>query len=373
MHIKSKNIFDKLKAVCFGIFIGLLLCEIILRIYNPFPFSVKKGNLVLPANQNKVFINKWISKLDKEIYYSRNSLGFRGPELPADSPGLIKIITIGGSTTECKFLSDSCTWSFRLYKKLQQTDTSIWLNNAGIDGHSTFGHLLLLDEYVMKLKPQFAVFLTGINDEELDKPDQYDLMTEKKINTRSVKLFLKSLLNHTELGRTAFGFYQVQMAYKKGLIHREIKLSDLTDYYLPDSVIKKRLREQEKYLQAYKERIDSLINKCRQANIQPILITQPSLFGSYTDSATQVVMGTKWLKDEKKEDNSLVQEKILELYNDVLRSWSGKILVIDLARLMPKNSIYYYDFIHFTNAGAEKVSDILASSLTKIIAIKKKN
>ena len=31
------------------------------------------------------------------------------------------------------------------------------------------------------------------------------------------------------------------------------------------------------------------------------------------------------------------------------------VLLIDLARLLPKNSTYFYDTIHFTNEGAEKV------------------
>ena len=77
-------------------------------------------------------------------------------------------------------------------------------------------------------------------------------------------------------------------------------------------------------------------------------------------------MKNKWIND-KDADNSLLQEKILELYNDVIRSDSARILVIDLARKMPKNSEYYYDFIHFTNKGAEKVADILASELKGVI------
>lgn len=367
MSLKSANIKEKVKAVCFGLFFGLLLCEIVLRFYNPFPFTIKKGTLILPANQKKIFSNKWISKLDKEIHYSRNSLGFRGPELPADTTGMISIITIGGSTTECKFLSDCCTWPFLLYKKLQSQNSGIWLNNAGVDGHSTFGHLLLLNEYVLKLKPRFAIFLTGINDIELERPEEHDLMTEKKISTRSFKLFLKSLLNQTEIGRTAFGFYHVQIAYKKGLIHREVKLTDLVDHPLTDQVILNRLNSQEKYLSAYKQRIDSLVEKCKRAGIQPILVTQPSLFGSYIDSVTHVAVGEKWFSNTDSEDNCFLQEKILDSYNEILRSYATKIPVIDLADKMPKNSIYFYDFTHYTNIGAVKVAEILHHELQNIL------
>ncbi len=34
---------------------------------------------------------------------------------------------------------------------------------------------------------------------------------------------------------------------------------------------------------------------------------------------------------------------------------------------MPKNSAYFYDFTHVTNAGAEKIADILFSELRKFI------
>jgi lysophospholipase L1-like esterase len=365
MRISGKNIWKKLKAICFGIFLGLLFCEIFLRIYNPLPFSIKKGKLILPANQNKVFTNNWIHKLDKEIHFSRNSLGFRGPELPDSFSKFISIITIGGSTTACTFLSDSSTWPFLLYQGLKSKYSKVWLNNAGIDGHSTFGHLLLLKEYVLKLKPKYVILMPGINDVETDAPDEFDLMTEKKINTNSFKDFIKSLLNYTELGRTAFNFYHVQLAYKKGLVHKEVNFARLTDNPLPDSIVSEEIEKQKPYVSAYRERISKIVSECIQAGIKPILITQPSLFGSYTDSITQLPMANKWVKKTTTE-NCLLNEKKLELYNDVLRTYVNQITVIDLSHEMPKNSGYYYDFIHFTNEGAALVSKILFTHLDSV-------
>jgi len=367
MNIHLKNTWKNIKAIGFGILTGLILCEIILRIYNPFPFAVKKGRLILPANQDKIFTNNWIQKLDHKIHYSRNSLGFRGPELPDSISKLLSVITIGGSTTECKFQSDSITWSFLLYQALKSQNDRVWLNNAGIDGHSTFGHLLLLKEYVLKLKPKFAVFLTGINDEEITAPDEFDLMTEKKIRAGSFKGFVKSILNHTELGRTAFNFYHVQVAYKKGLIHRQVDIQDLIDNPIPDSIIALRLKEQDPFIAAYRNRIDSIIRLCQSNGIEPILVTQPSLFGDYIDSAMRISMGTKWIRNEGTRSNSGLEDRKLERYNDVLRSYAAHLTVVDLAREMPKNSTYFYDFIHYTNAGAKKIAEILSRDLAPVI------
>jgi hypothetical protein len=46
------------------------------------------------------------------------------------------------------------------------------------------------------------------------------------------------------------------------------------------------------------------------------------------------------------------------------------VLVIDLAREMPKNSNYYYDLTHYTNTGAEKVADIISRDLQPYLAWK---
>ena len=69
----------------------------------------------------------------------------------------------------------------------------------------------------------------------------FDEMTEKKIHTRSLKSFLKSILNYSELGRTLFSFYQVSIAYKKGLYHQDIDVKKLVDNPLPDSTFTSRL------------------------------------------------------------------------------------------------------------------------------------
>jgi hypothetical protein len=63
---------------------------------------------------------------------------------------------------------------------------------------------------------------------------------------------------------------------------------------------------------------------------------------------------------------------VLELYNEVTREVGRErgVLVIDLARQMPKNSLYFYDLMHYTNAGAAKMAEIIAAQLTPFLAQK---
>jgi hypothetical protein len=57
--------------------------------------------------------------------------------------------------------------------------------------------------------------------------------------------------------------------------------------------------------------------------------------------------------------------KVQELYNDVTRRTAASrgVLLIDAARELPKDSRLFYDFMHFTNEGAARLGDIVASHL----------
>jgi lysophospholipase L1-like esterase len=362
-----KVIIKKIFSIVIGVLLGIIICEIVLHFYNPFPFAISKGRLVLPANQQAVFKNTWIKKLDNTIYYSRNALGFRGP-VPADSIYKIpSVICIGGSTTECRFISDSLTWPSQLYNHLKDSIPQLWLNNAGVDGHSTFGHLLLLKEYIAALKPRYVTILIGANDVENDTPLQFDLMNEKKINFLSVKSFFKSLINKTELGSVLFQLYAIKGAYKKGLIHKEVDFLTLKDTVLDAAYTAAVLKKQDGYLAKYRQRIIDMVAICKSSNTVPILLTQPSLFGDYTDSATMIKMSNKIIPDAQPVTNSITTQKVLELYNNVVRSFSKEVKVVDLAAKMPKNSGYYYDFIHYNSAGCGKIAAILSAELMPFI------
>ena len=88
-------------------------------------------------------------------------------------------------------------------------------------------------------------------------------------------------------------------------------------------------------------------------------MTQPALYGKGTDTITHVDLET--IKVGK--INGRLQWEILELYNGMTRKVGNEedILIIDLAREMPRNSRYYFNYIHYSNEGIEKVANIIYS------------
>lgn len=158
---KGRKFFKRIIYIFFLLAVTLVGLEIILRFYNPFQFRLRGDQIILPVNIHLTIRNSINPKLDSVIQNNRNELGFRGPSRPADFASKLSIIAVGGSTTECHFNSDDKTWPALLGSKLNNNFNHIWLNNAGLDGHSTFGHQVLLQDHLVKVHPKVILFLTG--------------------------------------------------------------------------------------------------------------------------------------------------------------------------------------------------------------------
>lgn len=363
---KRPAFWSNVKALFFGLLVSLFLIELILRIFHPFPFRVKHGRIILPANQQVVHKNPESNKLEREIHYSRNSLGLRGDELPK-SGQWIKIITIGGSTTECAYNSDSLTWPELLKAELRQTVApNIWMNNAGLDGTSTFGHIILLRDHIVSLKPDYVIFLTGVNDMEEKTMGGFDTYHSDELDTRSTKDMLRSLVKKTEIGSLVENIYRYRIARKKGLVHREIDYTKEKQLQIDEPTMQREVAAQAPYLDAYRKRILTLDSICRANGIKPIFLTQPSLFAAFKDPATGIDFTNLQIAEGR---NALLQGRILDTYNNVLLQLQaqGRLTVINLAAAMPHDSRYYYDYTHYTSAGTRVVAQIVADSIRHII------
>lgn len=338
----------KIVSIFIGLVIALVLCEIILNIYNPFQSRVRGNEIILKSNYKRhVVIEPEIAGLDRNITYSTNSIGFRGPEPPKNWNEAITIITIGGSTTECSLLSDDSTWSAQLFKSLKTDNPNIWLNNAGLDGCSTYGHNILMRDYIVKLKPDYAIFLVGIND--LVKSS---FQNEDGFLINRKESFFRKWLKKSELFTLIANLMEAMKSQKANVAHGhnpyEYKNNDFNN---PDTNYRKELNAKlDKMIPEYVTRINELNKQCQSTGILPVFVTQPK----FDDT-----MSHSW--------------KVMERYNDALIQYCNqqKIPVIDLGRKMPKDVTLYYDQIHYTNKGARTIADILLPEIQSVLNTKK--
>ena len=328
----------------------ILLLELALRMYNPFYFRVKGDHIILESNKKYIVDNSNIPVLDKSIVHSKNRLGFRGPDKPSDFHRRLSIVTIGGSATECAYLNDGKTWTDVMCRNLQRYFPHIWMNNAGVAGHSSFGHIALIKEHIIPLQPDYVLILAGANDIRRTKMDSGN------------ESMLIVIARDSELLNVLLNMARTREARTKNLTDTYINLKLSDSLLLSDSAIADYLKNEDEWVKHYRNRLDTIIDLCVSNKIKPILITQPTLVGKGRDPVTHVSLETLKIK---KNENGKLWWAMLEEYNNGTRQKARErnIPLIDLARILPKSSEYFYDLVHMTNKGAEKTGEILSDSL----------
>jgi lysophospholipase L1-like esterase len=365
MFKKIKSYLKNFALLVLGCLVALLLLEGLLRIYNPLEIRFKPDRIVLPVNKHYIINNVGkFTKLPPTTIHTKNSLGFRGAPPPPNFGDYLTIVTVGGSTTECFYLSDGHTWTDLLGRELSHDFNRLWINNAGLDGATTYRHLILMEDYIDKLRPKVVLFLFGINDVGTG-----NIAAREERRGHSLKHLWHALLYRSEAYCLEQNLYHYLIAQRRGLRHQEINLKKVQVLdHIPAARVQKTLQKyRTTYLPYYVARVEKLIEISRDHGIEPVFITQPTLYGPGIDPVTGVNLAAVRLGNHL---NGGLMFKIVQLYNDVTRQEAEKhrVLLIDLAREMPHNSAYYYDYLHYTDPGAAEVAAIIDRHLDPWLA-----
>ncbi len=337
--------------------------EFRLKLVEPMPFTVKGRKITLPASKQYTFVTEGSRKIDRVVIVKKNSLGFRGPELPADPENYLRLVTVGGSAVANDNLSEGKTWQDLLATRLNARLGHVWMNNAGFTGQSTFGNILVMEDYIVRLKPTAVLILLPLNDLEVDAPRNYDDdIVQGRFQSGTFLDFARSVARNIETVGLISNLYRKYIHNRRNVSYEDLDLATAKRLTLTADDVAAAVRlNEEHFIPAFRERLQRLISLSRDNGIEPIFITEPVLYGDTKDALTGVYLGDLEIHPNR---NGLVMERILELYNDEIRALAASgVTVIDLDHALPKNSLYYIDFTHFSNEGADKVAEILSEQL----------
>ncbi|MBI3316643.1 MAG: hypothetical protein HYZ85_01385 [Candidatus Omnitrophica bacterium] len=350
----------------------------------------------LPAVRNKqyaVFPPKWrevlkpdpkiLSGIEGESRFSTNRLGLRGDELGDPK---IRILVLGGSATECGYLDDSETWPYLIQKQLSNSlAETVWVGNAGRSGHHSLHHLAQMEILLDQIKPiHLVIVMMGFNDMAAwlrRKEDTFETWQDAAVRekyTRSafsrapVKGFknqlrqsLHSLRNffngkdhwHSEEIRTGSQY--------RGLRERRMKSDQIL---IPEE----KLATLPFALKRYQQNIEQIIQIAKNHQTPLLFLTQPGLYHeSMSPEETALlwfgaIQGTEDIRAPAA-NYARVEEmrSVLSDYNQILLKTAGmhSIETLDLDRLLPASTEIFYDDVHFHEAGAARVAQLVVQSL----------
>lgn len=344
------------------LFAGVL--EVGLRIHNPVPLRQQGAHMILAPNQDfeRETPMPGDPRLEPKAHVVTNALGLRARPLPPEGTPAIKVVAVGGSTTENRFASNARAWPGRFEALMTPALPSLYVANAGLDGNSTFGHRQLLAQIVLpKLKPDYVVLLVGMNDAALSEPTPFDGDTVRETGARS-------LIRSSVLLDTARTLYRSWKASRAGVSYRGKALDFAAEpkLVIPEAQLDAMIEQQAPAVAGYRARLEALVDQIQATGAKVVLCTQPSLYGDVVDPTSKVALGelqvTARAGVAMPATNAKVRGRSLDLYNDTTRAVAAArgLVLVDLDRAMPKDSRYFIDWIHYSLEGNELVARELA-------------
>lgn len=370
--------------------IGLVACEIILGVIYPEPavFSY----FAWPPHLSEIFrIEQGVMPgINGDSLFTINSAGIRGDEFSDNQD--YRIITLGGSTTECILLDDSEAWPYLLQKNLNGIKgMNVWVGNVARSGLNSRDHLLqlppLLDQY-----PDIdeVILMEGVNDlmMRLARQNDYDpdfLYSAKGRESHYKRAFYNVKATDDETAEKMF--------YEKTAIWRTIKKlrkakrekKKKSRVMIQDSVgsayIKARqarkamrkigdLPDMSSALAEYERNLNAIVDDALKRKVKVALVTQPSLYKEKMSRKERDLLwlgGNANLRSGKETGYYSAQALMrgIKMYNSTTMKVCRKrrIDCIDAAARIPKSTEALYDGVHFNEKGARLVADLIADYL----------
>lgn len=292
---------------------------------------------------------------ENPIVYRRDAYGLRGSY---PDPAHIDLLTVGGSATDERYLSEGETWQDQLAQRFRENGKSVAVVNAGVDGQSTYGHIKDFELWfpqIPNFRPSYVLLYIGVNDLFTDQTPYNDDLAGTQ--TWKGRLRSKSALFH--LYELIKGNYLTRLHYP--LSHRAVDFSRL-------AWTSRTLQNHHKDLLAtrlktYEENLKTLNEKIRALEATPIYVTQPSFLYRRVNGRVEGAETTFFY--EGLPINGADFHEMLALMNEqtlqVCRNVHG--ICLDLAREVDFNSADFYDYFHNTPEGAKKIGNYLYSKL----------
>lgn len=140
-----------------GLLVLIVVVELVLGNWLT-PYVVPRNGIV---NRNYVY-RQDLYPPHGTITYRRDRFGLRGVREPLPK---VDLVTVGGSTTDQRYVGDGDTW-----QDVLRARSGLAVANAGIDGMSSYGHIVAMNEWLHRLpdfSPRFYLHYIGVNDAAL--------------------------------------------------------------------------------------------------------------------------------------------------------------------------------------------------------------
>ena len=357
--------------------------ELALRIVHP----GSRDYLPLVPNSREVFNPQYSPGIQGPSVYQVNSIGVRARELSGTREEQLRILAVGGSTTEGLVTDQARVWTQLLEDRLGvRLGRSAWVGNVGRSGLNSRHHAVQIPHLAEVYDPDMIIVLVGVNDfiARLSQHEAYDPDYMEKDGSREA-LMRRAFKVHPNQGIV----WAEDPWYKRtrlwGLM-RTLKHSRGNSMLAVDSDGDNPRRWAElRYtspsrteslpslgsaLAEYERNLEEVAASARSLGVELVLMTQPTI---WRDDLSDEALRRLWMggigEFRKNPGSTYYTEAALaegmHAYNLRLLEVAERadVRVIDLATEIPKTTDYFDDDCHFTDEANRLIADVVAASL----------
>ena len=285
--------------------------------------------------------------------YERDCFGFRGS---FNNVSDIDILTIGGSTTDQRYITEGKTWQDVLSIQFADRGKAIAIANAGVDGQTSYGHVRNFREWfplIGSLHAKHYLFYVGFNDVNDGENGKFD---RNPFKPKSSTTSRENAASHEVI--------------KVGhVIRRHDDANKVTSPKLENHV-----EHMKGHLDRYERNLHLLADAVKERGGAIIFVTQSSLLTKsvgqdeyeYGGHVVGLPGCTQYHGFEINAlDRSLMRDVLNQRTREVCKEVDG--ILIDLGKELQWEDDDFYDCVHNTPQGARKVGEYLFHELENIM------
>jgi lysophospholipase L1-like esterase len=385
----TRGLLKGIAASALLLLLSLALCvlaaEGVLRLLKP------SGYFIWPPALSRVFLPApgVMPGVSGESRFQANSLGLRANEL--SDLDRFRILTLGGSTTECLYLDQTETWPQLLQDALNGKGKGprAWVGNAGMSARNSRHHVAAMRHLPLQdMKIDAVVLLAGINDLSirLSQGDHFDptALRDPVVQSRvTQETFLGlSRSNPRDTWYRQTRLWQLLSGLKArwtagASAGKPGQQDDAGTVYSvwrqhrqQASVVLQHLPDLRSALDEYAGNLREIARLARARGVRLVLMTQPTMWRPGLPPELDRLLwfggvGEFQVRPHQPYYSVEALSQAMRQYNDVVLKTCAeeRVECIDLSALSQDTTVFYDD-VHFNESGARQVAAIVAKHMS---------
>ena len=370
----ARSIWRNKTYIGFIVLFTLLTAEIGGQFF--FPFKENDRFYIFPPYHSFYYESnsEYTPGVFNNARFQASSLGIRSDEYEDEEN---VILVLGGSTGLDQLLDQKFAWPQRVQDKLNASGRvkPVWVGNLSRSSRASKHNIDYFETIVPYMpKANVILVLVGVNDFQYYLRSSYGTYTaEQELSFNYSVVPQNSIWDRIALVRmydiTKNLYNRSKYAFISGT--GGIKMWRDCRQSVDGRDLIGQLADMSEGLSAFRANLNRLVDMADSYGTRLVFITQPTLWREDIGEAEKSMLiaggvgsSSDWC--EKREYYSVdALMRGMRAFNEVTRAVcdSRSLKCVDLAETLPPRAEFFYDDMHYSEAGADKVADIIVENL----------